>query len=61
MHGQGGNKTLVSDVCIDTRLIKRIMEKRTYGAEWIRCSVGGFSECSDKPMGFMNARNFLTG
>jgi hypothetical protein len=63
MRRQEGNNTLVWDVCIDTRLIKHtsMMRKRSYGAEWIRCSAGGFSECGDKPMGFMNARNFLTG
>jgi hypothetical protein len=61
MHVQEGNKTLVWDVCMDTRVIKRIMGKRTCGAEWIHCSVGGFSECGDAPMGYMEAGNFLTG
>jgi len=46
---------------MDRRVIKRTVRKRTYGAEWIHCSVGGFSECGDEPIGFMNAGNFLTG
>jgi len=41
--------------------MKRIMGKGTYCADCIHCSVGGFSECGDEPMGFMNAGNFLTG
>jgi hypothetical protein len=45
---------------MDRRVIKRIMGKRTYGVEWIYCSVG-FSECGDELMGFVNAGNFLTG
>jgi hypothetical protein len=61
MHRQECNKTLVWDVCTDRRVIKRITRKWTYGAEWIHCSVRGFSEYGAEPIGFMNAGSFLAG